>query len=148
MKLRDAKGKLLKNDKVRAAFQEKDINDLKIDVGLQILELRILKNLTQAKLAKLIGTEQPSIARVERGTLLPSLSFLHKIAKAVDTELIPPRFALVEANERQYLFSTQLRETREFNFDSKHVPTAKLKSLSTDGEKTFAKSLSNNLVIA
>lgn len=76
-----------------------DIENLKIETGLQILEMRLLRNVTQAKLARLIGTEQPSIARVERGAVLPSLSFMHKIAVALKTELIPPKFAAVEESE-------------------------------------------------
>lgn len=102
MKLNQAKSKLLEDGKLKQAFQRKDIDDLKISIGLQILELRIIKGVTQHKLAKMIGTAQPSIARAERGALLPSLDFLHKIAKALETDLIYPRFVAVEQKERSY----------------------------------------------
>ncbi len=78
------------------------LDDLKIDVGLQILELRLIKNKTQDALAKMIGTQQPSIARAERGATIPSLDFLNKIAVALGTELIAPKFSLVEENERRF----------------------------------------------
>ncbi len=102
MKFQDAKNLLLQDKKVAAAFAKKDLRDLKIHVGLQILELRLIKNLTQKQLAKKIGTEQPSIARAERGAVLPSMSFLHKIASSVGTQLIPPKFEIVETKEMLY----------------------------------------------
>lgn len=88
------------NNKKR--IEKENIDNLRIDTGLQILELRILRNVTQGVLAKMIGTQQPSIARAERGAITPSLDFLNKIAVALRTELIPPKFALVEANEIRY----------------------------------------------
>ena len=46
--------------------------------------LRIQRGLTQAQLAELVGTRQPSIARLENGNSFPSLSFLKRIADALD----------------------------------------------------------------
>ncbi len=99
MKIQHAKEILLGDDKIRKSFEKNDLDSIKINVGLQILELRLIKNLTQKQLAKKIGTKQPSIARVERGATAPSLTFLYKIASAVGTDLIPPKFAIVEENE-------------------------------------------------
>ena len=48
-----------------------------------IARLRIQRGLSQQQLAELVGTQQPSIARLEKGTALPSLSFLHRVAKAL-----------------------------------------------------------------
>ena len=51
----------------------------------EIMELRIAKNLSQKELAEIIGTSQPSIARLESGTYRNvSLSFIRKVAKALD----------------------------------------------------------------
>jgi len=61
-----------------------------------VLEARILVGITQEELAKRIGTKQPSIARLENGMYLPSLSFMQKIANALETYLIPPKFGIVE----------------------------------------------------
>jgi transcriptional regulator with XRE-family HTH domain len=47
----------------------------KLDPGNQIARLRIECGLTQEQLAMLVGTHQPSIARLENGNSIPSLSF-------------------------------------------------------------------------
>lgn len=89
MKWQDAKKQLLNNEKIRKQYRKVD---LAYEVGKMVSEARIARNLTQANLAKLVGTKQPSIARIERGSYLPSLTFLEKIANALDTQLLPPRF--------------------------------------------------------
>jgi transcriptional regulator with XRE-family HTH domain len=55
-----------------------------LEAGYQITRLRIQRGLTQAQLAKMVGTRQPSIARLENGSSVPSLSFLERIAGALD----------------------------------------------------------------
>jgi DNA-binding XRE family transcriptional regulator len=59
----------------------------KLEPGYQIARLRIQRGLTQAQLAKMVGTRQPSIARLENGTSTPSLSFLERIATALDAQI-------------------------------------------------------------
>ena len=49
----------------------------------QVARLRILRGLTQKQLADMVGTKQSSIARLERGTTPPNLSFLSKVAAAL-----------------------------------------------------------------
>ena len=49
----------------------------------QVARLRILRGLTQKQLAELVGTRQSSIARLERGSTPPNLSFLSKVAAAL-----------------------------------------------------------------
>lgn len=58
-----------------------------LEPGYQIARLRIQRGLSQAQLAELVGTQQPSIARVENGSSLPSLSFLQKIAAALNARI-------------------------------------------------------------
>ena len=58
-----------------------------LEPGYQIARLRILRGLTQAQLAEKVGTKQPSIARLENGSSLPSISFLSKLAEALDAKL-------------------------------------------------------------
>lgn len=60
---------------------------LELEIGYQIARLRILQGLTQEELAERVGTRQPSIARLESGRSLPSLSFLEKIADALDAKM-------------------------------------------------------------
>ncbi len=58
-----------------------------LEPGYQIARLRILKGLTQAQLAEMVGTRQPSVARLENGTSGPSLSFLDKVAIALNARI-------------------------------------------------------------
>ena len=58
-----------------------------LEPGYQVARLRMLRGLTQAQLAEMVGTRQPSIARLENGASLPSLSTMKKLAKALDAEL-------------------------------------------------------------
>lgn len=53
-----------------------------------IIEKRLAKGFTQAALAHKIGTKQSAISRLESGSYNPSLVFMEKIAKALDTKLI------------------------------------------------------------
>jgi DNA-binding XRE family transcriptional regulator len=58
-----------------------------LEPGYQIARLRILRGLTQIQLAEMVGTRQPSIARLENGSSLPSISFLQKVAAALDARI-------------------------------------------------------------
>jgi DNA-binding XRE family transcriptional regulator len=58
-----------------------------LEPGYQIARLRIQRGLTQAELAEMVGTRQPSIARLENGSSVPSLSFLDRIATALDARI-------------------------------------------------------------
>ena len=60
---------------------------LELEIGYQVARLRILQGLTQEELAEKVRTRQPSIARLESGRSLPSLSFLEKIAEELDAEM-------------------------------------------------------------
>lgn len=64
-----------------------------LEPGYQVARLRMLRGLTQAQLAEMVGTRQPSIARLENGSSIPSLSYLNKIATAlnarIEVKLIP-----------------------------------------------------------
>ena len=52
-----------------------------------LIRLRLAKGLTQEQLARLLNTKQESIARLEGGSSLPSLSTIKRIANALDAEL-------------------------------------------------------------
>ena len=58
-----------------------------LEPGYQVSRLRIIRGLTQAQLAEKVGTHQPSIARLENGSSNPSLSFLNKIAAALNAKI-------------------------------------------------------------
>lgn len=59
----------------------------KLEPGYQVARLRIKLGLTQTQLAEMVGTKQPSIARLENGEGSPSLSFLEKVAEALGAEV-------------------------------------------------------------
>jgi len=52
-----------------------------------VIRLRLARGLTQAQLADLLNTRQESIARLETGSSLPSLSTVRKVADALDADL-------------------------------------------------------------
>jgi transcriptional regulator with XRE-family HTH domain len=51
-----------------------------------LIRLRLAKGLTQEDLAKMLNTKQESIARLENGSSIPSLSIIKKFAEALDAE--------------------------------------------------------------
>jgi DNA-binding XRE family transcriptional regulator len=61
----------------------------------QVTRLRILRGLSQAQLAALVGTKQSSIARLERGASPPNLSFLNRVAAALGAR-VEVRLSVVE----------------------------------------------------
>lgn len=58
-----------------------------LEPGYQVARLRTLRGLTQTELAKMVGTRQPSIARLENGSTTPSISFLNRIAEVLDAKV-------------------------------------------------------------
>lgn len=58
-----------------------------LEPGYQIARLRIARGLTQAQLAEMVGTRQPSIARIESGKSLPSLLFLERVASVLNARV-------------------------------------------------------------
>lgn len=79
-KFEDWEAEKLKDSEFLVAAEE-------LEPGYQVARLRILRGLTQAQLAELVGTRQPSIARLENGTSIPSLSFLNKVATALNAKI-------------------------------------------------------------
>ena len=72
----------LKNPEFRKAYEE--LED-EYELAKQIIRFRIDRNLTQTQLARLVGTSQPAIARLESGNHRNlTLAFLFRIAKALD----------------------------------------------------------------
>jgi transcriptional regulator with XRE-family HTH domain len=93
MSVKDIKNKLSKKDKFREEFERQDLEH---EIAMTLIEARVAKGLTQKGLAELVGTTQSSIARAESGNHLPNLSFLQKVAKSLDTYLVPPTFGFLD----------------------------------------------------
>jgi len=72
--------KQLKNSEFKKHYDE---YGKQLEIAYQILELRKKKNISQAQLAKKIGTKQSNIARMEAGQQNFSVDILGKIAEAL-----------------------------------------------------------------
>lgn len=75
---------LLKRSKFKIALKE---TELEYQIARMLIEARINKGYTQKQLAKKLDTKQSVISRVESARTLPSLSFLKKLATALDSNL-------------------------------------------------------------
>ena len=53
----------------------------------QIIKARKEQNMTQAELAKRVGTQKSNISRLESGNYNPSLDFLTKVSEALGKSL-------------------------------------------------------------
>ena len=82
---RELKKKLLSDPAIRKAC---DGLDAEFQLIESIIDRRLARGLTQADLAKRLGTKQSAIARLESGTYNPSFSFLKRVAKALDGKLV------------------------------------------------------------
>ncbi|EKE14698.1 MAG: XRE family transcriptional regulator [uncultured bacterium] len=78
------KNQLLKDKEIKKAYNELDPEFELIQI---IIEKRLKQGLTQKELAQKIGTKQSAISRLERGSYNPTVAFLRKLAKALDTKL-------------------------------------------------------------
>ena len=99
----------IKKNKLEEALISK--KDWEFEVGWLVTEARLHTNLTQAQLARKMGTKQPSIARVENGKVIPSIEFLVKLAKAIGTRLILPRFDFINESVTKATTSSDAKKT-------------------------------------
>jgi len=90
-------------------------HDFRFEVANLITEARYHYKLTQVQLAKKVGTQQPSIARIESGSTLPSLSFLERLADSLGTYLIAPQFGFM----RQEDMSSNVEEVLDRNLNTR-----------------------------
>ncbi len=78
------KNKLLRDAAVRKHYEELEPEFAVIEL---LIEMRMKRGFTQADLAKKVGTKQSAISRFESGSYNPTLTFLNKIADALDARL-------------------------------------------------------------
>ena len=62
------------------------MQDIKKQLGQKIKEIRKQRNLTQEKLAELVGIGTPNISYIENGKFAPAFDTLQKIAQALRVE--------------------------------------------------------------
>lgn len=78
------KQSILRNAEVRKHYDELGPEFAVIQLMIQ---KRLHRGLSQGQLAKKIGTKQSAISRFESGSYNPTLSFLHKVAHALDVKV-------------------------------------------------------------
>lgn len=86
----------LKDPEFRKAWEDSE-------PAYQLKRLRVLKKLSQAELARKVGTRQPSIARLENGYGINNLNFLRRVAEALDAEVeihLKPKAAAARHKKR------------------------------------------------
>ena len=98
MEFKILKEELLKNLEFKIEYLESD--DMVFLLSEMVKDARIKSGLTQEQLAKKLKTKQSSIARLEAGKFLPTLSFLQRIAKSLGIVLVPPKFVSVDTETR------------------------------------------------
>jgi len=84
MNWKEHKKQLMKNPEFR---EEYEALKPEYQLAAALIRLRLARGLTQEGLARLLNTKQESIARLESGSSLPSLSTVKKVADVLDAEL-------------------------------------------------------------
>jgi predicted transcriptional regulator len=80
IRFEDWEAKQMQDPEFRAAAEE-------LEPAYQVARLRMMRGLTQEQLAEMVGTKQPSIARLESGKMEPRLSFLRRVVEALGGQL-------------------------------------------------------------
>lgn len=83
-RIADLKKRLMANPEFREEYEKADAEFAIIE---SLVRARTEAKLSQAELAKRIGTTQSAIARLEGGGVSPSLSTLRRYAEATGTKL-------------------------------------------------------------
>jgi len=84
MNWKEHKKQLMKDPEFR---KEYEVLETEYKLAAALIRLRLAKGMTQEQLAALLNTKQESIARLESGSSLPSLSTVRRVANALDAEL-------------------------------------------------------------
>lgn len=82
MNLQEAHKELMKDPKFREEWYAPNC------LGVEIRLLRKNAGLTQKQLAEKCGTKQEAISRFENGDYMPTLSWLHKVVRALHCYMV------------------------------------------------------------
>ena len=83
-KLKDLKKRWMEDAEFREAYAQADEEYALVEA---LVRARTAANLTQAELARRIGTTQSAVARLEGGRVSPSFATLRRYAEATGTRL-------------------------------------------------------------
>lgn len=78
------KDELMQDEELRSEYEKLKP---RYEIISQIIDERKLQNITQAELAKRVGTQKSNISRLESGNYNPSLDFLTKVARSLGKEI-------------------------------------------------------------
>ncbi len=78
------KKEMMKNPEFRRLYDEMAPQ---YELISEVIRKRIERKMTQAELAKKMGTKQSVISRLESGNANPTLSFMREVATALGSEL-------------------------------------------------------------
>ncbi|MEX1068475.1 MAG: helix-turn-helix transcriptional regulator [Patescibacteria group bacterium] len=81
---KQVKKELLRNPEFRRTYEA---SEPEYQLARSLIAARIKRDLTQAQLAKKVGTKQSAISRIENMTSLPSVSTLKEISRALKIPL-------------------------------------------------------------
>jgi putative transcriptional regulator len=73
--------------KIYTEFSNVDIKEKLIELGLKVRVLREARGLSQTELAYKIGKDQPSINRLEKGKVNPSIIYLLQICEGLEISI-------------------------------------------------------------
>jgi len=83
-RISDLKKKLMENSEFRKEYEKADGEFQLVE---ELVRARTKANLSQAELARKIGTTQSAIARLEGGGVSPSIATLRRYAEATGAKL-------------------------------------------------------------
>lgn len=81
----EIKKEWLKDPKFKKLYEE---SQPEFEIAKAIIRARIVNRITQKELAKRMNTTQSVISRVEQAKTSPSISFLKRLASALNTSLL------------------------------------------------------------
>lgn len=84
-KLGDLKSRLMEDPEFREEYARAEEEYALVE---QLVRARTAAKLTQAELARRLGTTQSAVARLEGGRVSPSIATLRRYAKATGTRLM------------------------------------------------------------
>jgi len=84
VKFEEVKAMLLKDEEFKYEYEKLKP---RYEIISQIIEARSEQNITQEKLAEMLGTQKSNISRLESGSYNPSLDFLIRVAKCLGKEV-------------------------------------------------------------
>lgn len=141
----------LAKDSAYQAIRKQNKHKLPLVISAMLIKARQTKKMTQQELADELGTQQSSVARLEKGYSLPSLLFLKRIADVYETDLVPPRFGfLKQADTASDWIIIQEKDANQRNMNASndlqfvgYKPTRQEEKLST----TYHSELVSELVL-